>query len=57
LFWELRAALSLAGLPGSVTETGEARDSLAVVVGRFTEGFDTDDMVAARRRLLSDRVG
>jgi predicted ATPase len=57
LFWELRAALSLAGLPGNATEAGEARDALAVVVGRFTEGFDTDDMVAARRRLLSDRVG
>ncbi len=51
LFWELRAVLSLAVLPGSATETAEARDALALVVGRFTEGFDTNDMVAARALL------
>ena len=51
LFWELRAALSLAGLPGGASETAEARDALALVVGQFNEGFDTDDMLAARRRL------
>jgi tetratricopeptide (TPR) repeat protein len=57
LFWELRAALGLAGLPGSATETAAARDALALVVGQFTEGFDTDDMVAARTRLANDRPG
>jgi predicted ATPase len=51
MFWELRAVLSLAGLAGSASETAEARDALSLVVARFTEGFDTDDMVAARRLL------
>ncbi len=57
LFWELRATLSLAALPGNATETAEARDALARVAGQFTEGFDTDDMVAARTRLLNDLPG
>ena len=45
--YELRAATSLARLWG---EQGrhEARDLLARVYGRFTEGFDTADLAEAR---------
>ncbi|MEJ0015806.1 MAG: winged helix-turn-helix domain-containing protein [Acetobacteraceae bacterium] len=49
LAWELRAATSLARLRGD----RPARDLLAAVVGRFTEGLATGDMVAAAALLAT----
>jgi predicted ATPase len=49
LSWELRAATSLARL---LRDQGRAADALALlqpVYDRFTEGFDTADLKAARR--------
>jgi predicted ATPase len=51
LFWELRVALSLARLRVSQGRHHEARAQLASVYGRFTEGFATADMQAARTLL------
>ena len=51
LFWELRAATSLARLRRAQGRISEARDLLASVYGRFTEGFKTADLQAARRIL------
>jgi predicted ATPase/DNA-binding winged helix-turn-helix (wHTH) protein len=51
LFWELRAALSLARLRVSQGRRHEARAPLASVYDRFTEGFATADMRAARTLL------
>jgi predicted ATPase/DNA-binding winged helix-turn-helix (wHTH) protein len=51
LFWELRAVMSLMRLPSDEAEAAEVRAMLAEVYGRFTEGFDTPDMVAARKLL------
>ena len=51
LFWELRAALSLARL---LREQGRSADALALlqpVYGQFTEGLDTDDLKAAKALL------
>jgi len=48
LFWELRVALSLARLRVSQGRRHEARAPLASVYDRFTEGFATADMLAAR---------
>jgi predicted ATPase/DNA-binding winged helix-turn-helix (wHTH) protein len=48
LSWELRAATSMARL---LRDQGRSRDAAAIlqqVYGRFTEGFDTADMRAAR---------
>ena len=55
LSWELRAATSLARLWRDHHRGGEARDLLASVYGRFTEGFDTADLKRARR--LLDELG
>lgn len=49
--YELRAATSLARLWGEQSRRGEARDLLAPVYGRFTEGFDTADLKKAQRLL------
>jgi hypothetical protein len=38
-------------LPSDEAEAAEVRAMLAEVYGRFTEGFDTPDMVAARKLL------
>jgi predicted ATPase len=46
LSWELRAAMSLAKL--CQARTNEARQLSAPVYDRFTEGFDTADLKAAR---------
>jgi class 3 adenylate cyclase/predicted ATPase len=46
--YELRVALNLAGLWRDRGQRGEARDLLASVYGRFTEGFDTPDLKQAR---------
>jgi predicted ATPase/DNA-binding winged helix-turn-helix (wHTH) protein len=51
LFWELRIALSVARLRVSQGRHDEARATLASVYGRFTEGFATADMRAARTLL------
>jgi tetratricopeptide (TPR) repeat protein len=51
LFWELRVALSVARLRVSQGRRHEARAPLASVYDRFTEGFATTDMQAARTLL------
>jgi predicted ATPase len=48
LFWELRVTLSLARLRKKQDRLGEARQILAPVYDRFTEGFATADMRSAR---------
>jgi hypothetical protein len=49
LSWELRAATSLARLLRDRDRIGEARDLLAPIYERFTEGFGTADLQAAKR--------
>ena len=51
LFWELRVALSLARFRVSQGRRHEARAPLASVYDRFTEGFATADLQAARTLL------
>jgi predicted ATPase len=53
LSWELRAATNLARLWRDQTRSQEARDLLAPVYDRFTEGFDTADLKTAKA-LLDD---
>ena len=53
LFWELRAALSLARLSIRQDRQRAARAILAPVYDRFTEGFETADLRAAKA-LLDD---
>jgi predicted ATPase/DNA-binding winged helix-turn-helix (wHTH) protein len=48
LFWELRATLGLARLRVAQGRGGEARQILAQVYDRFTEGFQTPDLRAAK---------
>ena len=48
LFWELRAALSLARLLLRQDRPEDARKILAPVHDRFTEGYDTADLRAAK---------
>jgi predicted ATPase len=49
--WELRAAASLARLRRDQGRRAEARDLLAPVHGWFTEGFDTPDLMDAKKLL------
>jgi predicted ATPase/DNA-binding winged helix-turn-helix (wHTH) protein len=51
LSWELRSASSLARLWHLGGQTTKARDLLADVYGRFTEGFATRDLMEAKRLL------
>jgi ATP/maltotriose-dependent transcriptional regulator MalT len=51
LFWELRVALSLARFRLIQGRSNEARQVLAPVYDRFTEGFATTDMASARALL------
>ena len=51
LFWELRIALSVARLRVSQGRHHDARAPLASVYDRFTEGFATADLEAARALL------
>jgi predicted ATPase len=51
LLWELRASLSLAHLRVKQGRGGEARQLLAQIYGRFTEGFETPDLRAAKALL------
>jgi predicted ATPase len=48
LSWELRAATSLAELHRAQGRNEDARTSVATVYWRFTEGFATTDMRAAK---------
>jgi predicted ATPase len=54
LSWELRAATSLARLWRDQDRTKAAREILAPVYDRFTEGFETTDVKAAK--CLLDRL-
>jgi predicted ATPase len=49
LSWELRAATSLARLLRDRDRVDEARDLLAPIYDRFTEGFGTADLREAKR--------
>ena len=51
LSWELRAATSLARLPRDRDRVDEARDLLAPIYERFTEGFGTADLQAGKKLL------
>ena len=53
--WELRAAVSIAGLYRDQGHRAEARDLLMSVYGWFTEGFDTPDLKDAKA--LLDELG
>jgi class 3 adenylate cyclase/predicted ATPase len=46
--WELRAAVSLAGLRRDQGRRADGRDLLVPVYGWFTEGFDTPDLKEAK---------
>jgi predicted ATPase len=48
LSWELRAATSLAQTLGDQGRSAEAFALLQSVYDRFTEGFDTADLKAAK---------
>jgi hypothetical protein len=56
LWWELRAATSLARLLRGQGCRGDAIACLQPIYDRFTEGFDTADLIAAKQLLdeLSD---
>jgi predicted ATPase len=56
LAWELRAAISMAGLLRDQGRIQEAREDLAPVADRFSEGFGTEDLRTARQ-LLGSRNG
>ena len=49
--WELRASTSLARLLASQGRRDQARAMLAEIYGWFTEGFDTADLIEAKRLL------
>jgi predicted ATPase len=51
LAWQLRAATGLAQLRFTQHRFDEARDVLAPVYARFTEGFASSDLIAARELL------
>jgi predicted ATPase len=51
LSWELRTATSLANLRSTQGRSDEAHGLLAPIYGRFTEGFDTADLMTAKRLL------
>jgi hypothetical protein len=53
LSWELRTAMSLARLWREAGRAAEARDLVGATLSRFTEGFETTDLVAARRLIES----
>jgi predicted ATPase len=56
LSWELRAATSLARWLRDQSRPAEAREALRPVYDRFTEGFDTADLVAAKGLLQELRT-
>lgn len=48
LSWELRTSTSLARLQHQQGRTQKARELLTSVYDRFTEGFKTSDLIAAK---------
>jgi len=48
LAWELRSTMVLARMLSEGGQRDQARDTLALVYDRFTEGFDTADLKLAR---------
>ena len=56
LSWELRVAMSLVRLWRRHGRATEALHLLAATYGKFTEGFDTGDLVRARS-LMADLEG
>jgi predicted ATPase/DNA-binding winged helix-turn-helix (wHTH) protein len=54
LFWELRASLALARLRRRQGQHERARSILEPVYARFTEGFASTDLVAARALLAGE---
>ncbi len=55
LSWELRAAMSLARFWRGQQRVSQARKLLAPVYRRFTEGFETADLMAGKALLASLR--
>jgi predicted ATPase len=55
LSWELRAATSLAHLLRDQGHPADAMSALQPVYDRFTEGFGTADLIAAKQ--LLDNLG
>lgn len=55
LSWELRGAASLAQLLIARQQVAEAKSALGAVYAKFTEGFDTVDLVKAKA--LLDKMG
>ena len=55
LSWELRAATSLARLLRNQGRPADAIACLQPVYDRFTEGFDTTDLITAKQ--LLDKLG
>jgi predicted ATPase/DNA-binding winged helix-turn-helix (wHTH) protein len=53
LAWELRSSMTLARLRSKQGRGHEGRQELAAVLDRFTEGFETVDLVAARQLLAA----
>jgi predicted ATPase/DNA-binding winged helix-turn-helix (wHTH) protein len=51
LSWELRCATSLARVWQERGDRARARELLSAIYGRFSEGFGTEDLQAARRLL------
>jgi predicted ATPase len=51
LSWELRTSASLAQMRRNQERIGQAHDELAATYARFTEGFATADLEAARNLL------
>jgi predicted ATPase len=51
--WELRTAMALARFRAERGANGHARQTLAAVYNRFTEGFETADLKAAKELLVS----
>ena len=51
LSWQLRTATSLAQLYLMQNQSGQAKNVLAPLVRRFTEGFETSDLQAAKNLL------
>jgi predicted ATPase/DNA-binding winged helix-turn-helix (wHTH) protein len=49
LAWELRAAMTLARLRGRQGRSQEGRELVSSVYARFSEGFETRDLQAARK--------
>jgi predicted ATPase len=56
LSWELRNAVSLARLRRLQGRVGEAHALLGEVLGRFSEGFETADVVEAQNLLEALRA-